>query len=147
MNRFIQALLTGIFITFILDFFLFLGILLNYINFHNIDLYYNILFADNQNGVIFFFLSVLLGFIVTYIKNYKISLITVGLLFFLSLLTLIESVGHYVGEAMFMKKNITLKDKKYSYTGDLYYEGRKEITFYDYNLKKIIKINKKDLDK
>lgn len=147
MNKLIQAFLTGIFITFILDFFIFLGILLNYINFYKIDLYYNILFADNQNGFIFFTISIILGFIVIYVKNYKVSLIIVSLLFFLTLLTLIESIGHSVGEAMFMQKNVTLKDKKYSYTGDIYYDGRKEITFYDYNLKKIIKINKKDLTK
>lgn len=147
MNKLIQAFLTGIFVTFILDFFIFLGILLNYINFYKIDLYYNILFADNQNGIIFFTLSIILGFIVVYVKNYKVSLIIVSSLFFLALLTLIESIGHSVGEAMFMQKNVTLKDKKYTYTGDVYYDGRKEITFYDYNLKKIIKINKKDLVK
>ena len=49
MSKLIQALLTGIFITFILDFFIFLGIKQNYIDFYEIDVYYNILFADHQN--------------------------------------------------------------------------------------------------
>jgi len=49
MSKLIQAFLAGIFFTFFLDFFIFLGILLHYINFYEIDLYYNILFADNQN--------------------------------------------------------------------------------------------------
>jgi len=145
MNRAIQALLTGMFITFILDFFLFLGVLLNYINFYDIDLFYNILFADNQNGYLFFGLSILLGYIVVYVNNYKISLITVGVLSSLVLLTLIEGIGHGVGEAMFMKKNSVLNGSKRVYTGDILYDGRQNITFYDYKLNKIIKIDKKDL--
>ncbi|MGE4397595.1 MAG: hypothetical protein AB7D34_09160 [Sulfurimonas sp.] len=147
MNRAIQALLSGIFITFILDFFLFLGILLNYINFYNIDLYYNILFADNQNGFLFFGLSIVLGYIVVYVKNYKVSLITVGLLSFLTLLTLFQSIGHSVGEAIFMQKDRVLVTSKRTYSGDILYDGREYITFYERTLEKIIKISKKDLKK
>jgi hypothetical protein len=44
-----------------------------------------------------------------------------------------------------MTKNITLKENKNSFTGDIYYDGRKQITFYDYRLKKIILLKKKDL--
>lgn len=147
MSKLIQALLTGMFFAFILDFFLFLGIQLNYIEFYNIDVYYNILFADHQNIYIFSILSAIFGFIVIYVNNNKISLIIIGSLFFLVSLTLIEGIGHSVGEALLMKKNVTFKDKKYSYTGDIYYDGRKQITFYDYELKKIIILNKKDLIK
>jgi hypothetical protein len=46
---------------------------------------------------------------------------------------------------MFMQKNKTLQENKYSYTGDIYYNGRKEVTFYDYKLDKIISLNKHDL--
>lgn len=145
MNRAIQALLSGMFITFILDFFLFLGVLLNYINFYNIDLYYNILFADNQNGYLFFGLSIILGYIVVYVQNYKISLITVGVLSILVLLTLFEGIGHSVGKAMFMEENSVLESSKRTYIGDILYDGRKEITFYDHKLNKTIKIDKKDL--
>ena len=53
MNKLFQAFLTGVFFTFILDFFLFLGIFLNYIKYYEIDLYYNILFADHQNIYIY----------------------------------------------------------------------------------------------
>jgi hypothetical protein len=147
MSKFIQAFLTGMFFTFILDFFLFLGIQLNYIEFHEINVYYNILFADHQNIYIFFILSAILGFVVIYVNNNKISLIIIGSLFFLVCLTLLQSIGHSAGEALLMKKNVTFKDSKYSYTGDVYYDGRKQITFYDYELKKIIILNKKDLIK
>jgi len=147
MSKAVQALLTGMFFTFILDFFLFLGIQLNYIEFYGINLYYNILFADHQNIYIFSILTLLLGFIVVYINQNKVSLIVIGSLFFITSLTLIESVGHGVGEYLFMTKNTTLKDKKFTYNGDIYYSGRKQITFYDKELKKMIILEKKDLIK
>ncbi|MEA1892368.1 MAG: hypothetical protein U9N33_06605 [Campylobacterota bacterium] len=145
MSKFMQALLTGMFYTFILDFFIFLGVKLHYIDFYNVDLYYNILFVDNQNIYIYIFVSLIIGFINTYIANIKITLIFIGSLFFISFSTLIPTVGHTVGGMMFMKKNITYNDAKYSYTGDQYYSGRDEITIYDYELKKTITLSKKDL--
>jgi len=147
MTKFFQALLTGIFITFLFDFFIFLGVMHHYINFYEIDLYYNILFADNQNIYIYSIASLLLGIVIIYINNIKLSLSIIGLLSLLSLSTLVPTVGHGVGEWMFMKKNTTYKDSRYSYKGDVYYIGRDKITFYDYELKKIILLNKKELIK
>ena len=147
MTKFFQAFLTGIFFTFILDFFIFLGIKHNYIDFYEIDLYYNILFADNQNIYLFAFVSIVIGLVFTYINNIKISAILIGFLFVLSLSTLIPTIGHSLGEMMFMKKNVTLSDGKYNYVGDVYYSGRNKITFYDYELKKKIFLNKKELTK
>ena len=144
MSKFVQAILSGIFFTFILDFFLFLGIKLNYIDFYNIDLYYNILFADNQNIYIFAVSSVVLGLLVMYAKN-KISIAIISLLFILVLSTLIPSIGHKTGEILLMKKNTVYKNAKYTFTGDAYYIGRKQITFYDYELKKIILLDKDEL--
>jgi hypothetical protein len=145
MSKAIQALLSGMFFTFFIDFFIFLGIKKNYIDFYEIDLYYNILFADHQNAYLFFIVSIILGFIIIYVNNNKVSITAVGFLSLLALSTLIHSVGYSVGEMMFMTKNTTLKDNKYSYNGDIYYVGRKQITFYDYELKKIILLNKKEL--
>lgn len=147
MNKAIQALLTGMFIVFILDFFLFLGILINYIDFYKVDLYYNILFADNQNGYLFFGLSIVLGFLVVYIKNYKISLGLIAVLSVATLSTLTQDIGHSVGESMFMTKNTTIKTSKRLYVGDIIYDGRQNITFYDYNFKKTVVLEKKDLIK
>lgn len=147
MKKAVQALLTGMFIVFILDFFLFLGILINYIDFYKVDLYYNILFADNQNGYIFFGLSVILGFLVIYLKNYKTGLGIIAILSAAVLLTLIEDIGRSVGEKIFMTKNTTLKTHKRIYLGDIIYDGRENITFYDYNFEKKVVLNKKDLIK
>ena len=147
MSKLIQALLTGIFITFILDFFIFLGIKLNYIDFYEIDIYYNILFADHQNIYIFTLSSIILGLMSTYLQNKKIVFIIISLLAILSLSTLIQDIGNSLGKSMLMSKNHTLKSQKHIYMGDIYYDGRDTITFYDYELKKMITLQKKDLIK
>lgn len=147
MTKLFQAFLTGIFFTFILDFFLFLGIKQGYIDFYNIDLYYNILFADHQNILIYTLVSAILGFVVIYIDNNKVSFIVIGVLFTLSLSTIIPFVGHSLGEMLLMKKNVVLKDSKHIFYGDIYYDGRTQINFYDNELKKIILLDKKDLIK
>ena len=147
MSKFFQALLTGIFFTFILDFFIFLGIKMNYIDFYEIDLYYNILFADNQCFILYTLVSALIGYIVIYLNNNKISLIVVGTLFFIAALTLVPPIGNKLGEMILMTKNATLKDAKHTYIGDIYYDGRERVTFYDYNLKKVINLDKKRLIK
>ena len=97
MSKFFQALLSGMFFTFILDFFLFLGIKFHYIDYYGIDLYYNILFADHQNLWIFLFFTVLIGYVTLY-TNIRLALIVVGSLFILSFSTLISPIGKAVGE-------------------------------------------------
>ena len=145
MSKAVQAFLSGVFFTFFLDFFLFLGIKLNYIDFHKIDLYYNILFADNQNIYIYLFFSTLFGFLITYVNKVKLGIIVIGGLFVLTLTTLIPQIGHKVGFIILATENVKFNDSRYTYHGDIYYDGRTQITFYDYELKKIITLNKKDL--
>ena len=145
MSKFFQAFLTGVFFTFILDFFIFLGIKLHYVDFYKINVYYNILFADHQNIFIFALFSALIGFIVTYLDNNKINFIILGSLFFVVSLTLIAPIGNRVGEWILMDKDVTLYDNKHSYNGDSYYDGRKTVTFYDYELKKVIILDKQKL--
>jgi hypothetical protein len=141
MSKIVQAFLSGMFFTFILDFFLFLGLQLHYIEALEIDIYYNIFFVDNQNFYLFFFLSLLLGYITLYLSH-TISLIVVGTLFILSSATLIEPIGKRVGEELFMQKDMTLYTKRFQYKGDIYYDGRKDIYFYDHRLEKMLKIEK-----
>ena len=141
MIKLIQALLSGVFFTFILDFFIILGIQINYIRPHNINVFYNILFADHQNIFIFLFFTIIIGYLITYTTT-KSALIGVGTLFILAFATLIPPIGEKVGEFILLKKDITLKTAKFSYHGNIYYDGRDEITFYDYKLKKVIVLNK-----
>ena len=144
MSRYIQLFLTGIFFTFILDFFLFLGIKLHYIDPLSFTLYYNVLFADNQNWLLFFASSLFIGWLLYFTKN-SIRIPVMLLLFALVLATLIPSVGKAVGEALFLKPNVTLHDKKFTFNGDIYYIGREKVLFYDHDLKKMIELDKKHL--
>ncbi len=137
MSKIVQMILSGIFFTFIVDFFLFLGIKENYIDAHNIEVYYNILFADHQSLIIYLLFTLITGYIVIYLSN-KVAVSIIGTLFLLSASTLIPPVGAYVGELLLMEKNISLTTDKFTYHGDLLYNGRKNITFYDYELKKVI---------
>ncbi len=141
MSKIMLALLTGMLTTFILDFFLFLGIKQNYIDLHGINLYYNILFADNQNIFIFSFFTILFGYMITYLEN-KITLIGLTLLSTLSLSTLITPIGESLGEIILMKKDVVIQTQRFSYHGDILYNGRTTVTFYDYNIDKILHIKK-----
>lgn len=144
MSKLVQAFLSGVFFTFLLDFLIFLSIKLNYIDFHEINVYYNILFADHQNLYVYMGSTALIGYIVVYLNN-KVGLTILSILFVLTSLTLIHPIGHLLGEKMLMKKNVTLHNKKHTFVGDVYYDGRRQITFYDYELKKMIVLNKKEL--
>lgn len=145
MTRFIQALLTGVFFTFIYDFFIFLGIFQNYIKKYEIDVYYNILFADHQSLFIFALFTLILGVVIIYLDNIKVSVTIITTLFIISLLPLIPSVGEEVAKTMLMDKNTTLHVGKYTYVGDLYYNGRTEVYLFDNELNKMLKFKKEDI--
>jgi hypothetical protein len=141
MTKLVQAFLSGVFFTFILDFFIFLGVKENYIDTHNIQVYYNILFADHQNIFIFFLFTVIIGYLVIYAKN-KIAIPIIGVLFILCASTLIPPIGKMAGTFILMKKNATIKTNRFSYHGNIYYDGRKDVTLYDDELKKVIILDK-----
>jgi hypothetical protein len=145
MSKFLMALLVGMLVTFIVDFFLFLGIQLHYIDPHEIKVYYNVLFADHQNFAYFFLFSAIFGFIIIYIANKKLTVATVISLSILAILPLFEPIGKSLGEMMFFERGVTYKDKRFTFYGDVYYDGRESITFYDYELQKMIILKKKDL--
>jgi hypothetical protein len=144
MTKVVQALLSGVLFTFIIDFFLFLGLKLNYIKPLGVDVFYNVFFVDNQNWTIYFAISMIVGFLIMYANNF-LKLTIIGSLFAAVFLTLIPSIGYSVGEKIFMKKDITLHNKKFTFRGDVYYIGRKKITFYDKDLKKVILLDKNEI--
>ena len=145
MTKAFQALLTGMFFTFLLDFLLFLGVFINYIKPLEIELFYNVLFADNQSILAFLSLSIFMGYLVIYNTKTKITLSIILSLFVLVSSCLIPPLGYKLGEIMFMKKNITLKDKRHTFIGDIYYNDRKHLVFYDKELKKTILLQKDNL--
>ena len=144
MAKLIQALLSGMLFTFILDYFLFLTIKNNYIDPLEVEVYYNVLFADNQNFLLYFFFSFVFGSLIIYIKS-KIKYIFLALLFLASIIIQVPSIGELIGETLFMQKNVTLHNKKFTFVGDIYYIGRDKITFYDKELKKVILLDKNEI--
>jgi hypothetical protein len=145
MSKLVQAFLAGALMSLIFDFFIFLGLKEHYIDFYKIDLYYNTLFRDNQNIFIYLFFTILCGYLIMYNNSNKIKLTLIGAFFIASASTLIPSFGYALGEQLFMQKNQTLRSKKHTFRGDVYYIGRKNISFYDYDLQKIILIQKEEL--
>jgi len=144
MSKIVQALLVGLLVSFILDFFLFLGVFVNYIKPLDINLYYNILFADNQNIYLYALFTLLFGYLVMYTKN-AISVSVISFFSLLVLLSLLAPIGNFLGEALFKKENVQLKTQKFTYRGDILYIGRTQVTFYDYEFKKILNLKKKNL--
>jgi hypothetical protein len=148
MSKLVLALLSGMFFTFILDFFLFLSFKLHYIDRYEIDVYYNILYADNQNIFIYFIFTIVLGYLTIYFKNIKTTASILGLLFLaVLLLNLIPSWGEHTAKMVLMKKDQRLFDGRHIYKGDIYYDGRDEIYMYDTEINKLITIKKKDIKK
>ncbi|MBD3796181.1 MAG: hypothetical protein IE887_00270 [Campylobacterales bacterium] len=141
MSKFFQALLSGVFFTFILDFFLFLGIKLGYTDFYEIGVYYNVLFADHQSWWLFLLSSLFIGYITLYAQT-KTTLYIVGFLFIATLATLIPSVGKTVGESLLSQKDVVVQTNRFSYHGDIIYSGREKVTLYDTELQKIIVLDK-----
>ncbi len=146
MSKLTLALLSGMFFTFILDFFLFLSFKLHYIDVYGIDLYYNILFADNQNGFLFLLFTIILGYLSVYFKNMTITAAILGVLLSgVIALNIVPSLGKRVATMVLMKPDQRLFDGRHIYHGDIYYDGRNEIYMYDNDLKRIITIEKKDI--
>jgi hypothetical protein len=145
-NKVITAFVTGVFFAFFLDFFFILGLFLNYIKAQDIDIYYNVLFADHQNFFLFFTVSALLGYLFIFYKNSKIAVLIFFALLVLVNLMQIPSIGKGVGEMLFSKENQIISSGKRTFIGTLVYEGRNKIWFKDDELQKIIIIEKDSIN-
>ena len=147
MSKAILALLVGIFVSFIMDFFLFLGMYLNYIKIYEIDVYYNILFADNQNLLYFLFSTLFYAVTLIYLDSKKIKIAILLLSSFIVILMLIPDISRGIADSTLMQKNTRLQDSKYIYKGDIYYNGRSKIYIYDTEVSKMIILDKKEIKK
>jgi hypothetical protein len=136
------ALIAGMFFTFFLDFFFILGLFLHYIQAQDIDVYYNILFADHQNIFVFGFGVLVFGYLFIFVENTKIGALIFAISFLLINLTLIPFIGKKAGVMMFEKDNQIMKEGTQTFIGHTVYEGRKTTWFYDDDLKKIITFKK-----
>jgi uncharacterized membrane protein len=139
-SKLATGFLAGVFFTFILDFFFILGLFLNYIEAHEIDVYYNILFADHQNFFLFFTGVIIFGYITIFFKNSKISALVLALCLVLVNLVQIPSIGKSAGEMMFKQENKIITEGRHRYIGHIVYEGRDTIWFYDDELENTVEI-------
>ncbi|HIC44620.1 MAG TPA: hypothetical protein EYO73_10180 [Sulfurimonas sp.] len=138
------AFIVGAFFAFFIDFFFILGLFLNYIQAQDIDVYYNILFADHQSYIVFFSLVVIFGYLFIFFPSTKIATIIFGICFAIINLVQIPVIGFKAGQMMFERTNQIIKENKYTYIGKIVYEGRSTIWFYAEELNKIIEIQIKD---
>lgn len=146
MYKLATAFITGVLFTFFLDFFYILGLFLNYIRAQDIDIYYNVLFADHQSFFLFFTAAAFFGYLFIYFPSTKIAVALFAFSLALVNLTQIPSIGKSAGEMMFSEKNKIISSGKQTYIGTLVYEGRKRIWFYDDELQEIIIIEKDELN-
>ncbi len=144
-QKLISSFLLGLILYLLLDFLLFIGIKINYIDLYHIKVYYNILFVDNQNYIIMLLLSLLFGYLFMAKKSAKsFSFLYIGMIM-LSLSTLYKPIGKSVAEYLFRENGLSFKLGKIVFKGDLLYRGRKNIYIYRKDIKKVIKLPIKDL--
>lgn len=140
-----SAFLAGIFFTFFLDFFFFLGLFLNYIQVHDIEVYYNVLFADHQNIYLYAIGVIIFGYLFLFFNTKTATIAFLASFAFVSL-TLFPSIGKSVGEMVFAQENKIISSGKHTYIGKIVYDGRDKIWFYDDELKEIVTLEKDKID-
>ncbi len=140
-----SAFLAGMFFTFFLDFFFILGIFLNYIEAQDIDVYYNVLFADHQSYLLYALGVIVFGYLFIFFKNTKMAAIIFAVCFAIVNLTQIPSIGKDVGELLLAEKDKVIKVGVHTYIGSIVYKGRDTVWFYDDELKKIITFKKEEI--
>ena len=136
------AFIAGAFFAFFIDFFFILGLFLNYIQAQDIDVYYNVLFADHQSYFVFFALVIIFGYLFIFFPSTKLATIIFGVCFGLVNLMQIPSIGFFVGQKMFEEPNKIIVEGQHTYKGKTVYEGRSAIWFYEDELGRIIEIDK-----
>jgi len=145
MIRFIQALLSGLFFTLVYDFLLYIAIWIHYIKPQEIETFFNPFFWDNQNSIILVssvvFLTLIIGYSSKIIQN---TLLTLCLLIVFGA-DLYAPFGYYLGKILLEKQTQTLKDNRYTYHGNIIFNGRKSIYFYDTDVNQTFEIEKKNI--
>lgn len=142
MIKLLQAFLTGLFFTFLFDFSLFLGLKLHYIDAHEIKLFFNPFFVDNQNVIVLLALTLFIGWITMYQRSIKTAVIVLSLLTLISVSTLIPPIGSKFGDALFRETNQQITISPHTYRGDILYIDRQKLYFFDTDLQRLITLPK-----
>ena len=137
-----MASIVGTLDMFLLNFFFFLGLKLNYLDKLEIKEFYNVLFVDNQNIIIFIIGATTLGFLLIFLRNSTIKAVLFAITWLLSALTLITPIGYSMGEYMFKKENQSIQMQTQTFKGDIMYESRDHLFVRFNNDDSITKIKK-----
>lgn len=143
--KIVNSFFLGLVFVLLLDFLLFAGIKINYIDFYNINVYYNTLFVDNQSYILLFILSLLFGYLISNKKSARVFAYIYILLIFVSLSSFFNPIGKTLGKILFQKENLSFRVGKTTFEGDLLYKGRKYTYIYRKDINKVIKLSNKDL--
>jgi len=122
-----MTLIVGTLHMFLLDFFFFLGLKLNYLDKLEINEFYNILFADNQNIVIFIVGATILGFLIIFLRSSTLKTAIFVITWSFSALTLITPIGYNMGKYLFKKDNQSIQMQTQIFKGDIMYESRSHL--------------------
>lgn len=145
-SKIINTFIVGLVLFFMLDALFVVALKLNYFNYYNIQIFYNILFIDIQNYFIVIFASFLVGIIFIYDPKDKFFL----LLYFFSLLAVFsmffEDIGRKVGESIFMSEELKLKYHSTTFEGHITYSGRENIYIYRSDINKNIKFKTGEIE-
>ncbi len=144
-SKIINSFFLGLIFVLLLDFLIFIGIKINYIDFYNIKVYYNVLFVDNQSYILLFVLSAFFGYLISNKKSIRVFAYIYIFLIFIALSTLYSPIGKSLGELLFQKNSLSFKVGKITFKGDLLYRGRKQTYIYRKDINKVIKLSNKDL--
>ncbi len=145
-NRIFGSFFMGFIFISILDFLYFIGLKLHYFDFYKIDVYFNVLFVDNQNFYIIVPLSLLVGYLLMYSSFVKIFMKIYIITILLFVTTLYEPIGKTLGESVFLKQNQRYKLGSTTFSGDRLYKGRNNIYIYRKDLKKTVKLPLGDVE-
>ncbi len=141
----ITSFLFGFILVSLLDFILFIGLKINYFNTYNIGEYFNVIFIDNQNIFLIIALSLLFGYLMLYSKLSKFFDTFYIILLILFASTLYKPIGKYVGEQIFREKNKIFEVSGTKFRGDILYKGRNYYYIKRDEIKKAIRLSKKEV--
>ena len=140
-NRILGSFFMGFIFISILDFLYFIGLKLNYFDFYKIDVYFNVLFIDNQNFYILIPVSLVLGYLLMYSPFIKVFMKIYIITILLFVTTIYEPIGKTLGESVFLKENQRYKLGTTTFSGATLYEGRESIYIYRKEISKTIKLS------
>lgn len=143
--RWLSSFFMGFVLISLLDFIVFIGLKLNYIDFYKIKEYFNIFFFDNQPFLAIGILSLCFGYFLLYTPLRKAMQILYLLILLLFLSMFIPKISQSLGQRLFMQKDLNFKLGKVEFKGDMVYVGRSFYYIYRNDLHKTIKLKKDEV--